>query len=198
MTFNPPPNWPTPPVGWNPEPGWEPDPSWPKPPDGWRLWVDETRVHDATVAQQAVSDSSYRPSGPIPQRITSRTIVLAVVVVLAAIAGAAYYVVQSLKPHEFAIHYNVSWEGSQLGGTMYYGLDGKTNSKPASSNGNATFDARETFTGDKRNATLRIATSGLEGVMTCEIVQDGHSVNSNRVENKRYGPAELTCSAIVG
>lgn len=38
--FNPPPNWPQPPVGWMPPPGWQPDPSWPPPPMGWQLWVE--------------------------------------------------------------------------------------------------------------------------------------------------------------
>lgn len=37
--FNPPPNWPVPPEGWQPQPGWTPDPSWPAPPPGWQLWV---------------------------------------------------------------------------------------------------------------------------------------------------------------
>lgn len=40
--FNPPPNWPTPPPGWQPEPGWSPDSAWPPPPAGWQLWVDDT------------------------------------------------------------------------------------------------------------------------------------------------------------
>ncbi|MEU4607464.1 thermonuclease family protein [Kribbella sp. NPDC023972] len=37
--FNPPPNWPRPPKGFAPGPGWRPEPSWPPPPEGWRLWV---------------------------------------------------------------------------------------------------------------------------------------------------------------
>ena len=40
--FNPPPNWPTPPPGWVPTPGWRPPPEWPAPPPGWQLWVDDT------------------------------------------------------------------------------------------------------------------------------------------------------------
>lgn len=41
-TYNPPPNWPSPPSGqWSPPPGWQPDPSWPPPPAGWQLWVDD-------------------------------------------------------------------------------------------------------------------------------------------------------------
>lgn len=39
--FNPPPNWPKPPEGFEPGPGWQPDPSWPPPPEGWQLWTDE-------------------------------------------------------------------------------------------------------------------------------------------------------------
>jgi hypothetical protein len=38
-TFNPPPGWPVPPVGWTPAPGWQPDPSWPPAPEGWHLWL---------------------------------------------------------------------------------------------------------------------------------------------------------------
>ena len=41
MRYNPPPNWPKPPEGWEPHPDWSPDPSWPPPPPGWRLWLDE-------------------------------------------------------------------------------------------------------------------------------------------------------------
>ncbi len=40
--FNPPPNWPAPPVGWVPPEGWSPDPSWGPPPPGWQLWVEES------------------------------------------------------------------------------------------------------------------------------------------------------------
>jgi hypothetical protein len=40
--FNPPPNWPAPPPGWVPMPGWRPSPEWPAPPPGWQLWIDDT------------------------------------------------------------------------------------------------------------------------------------------------------------
>ena len=39
--FNPPPNWPTPPPGWQPPTDWRPDPTWPEPPYGWQLWITE-------------------------------------------------------------------------------------------------------------------------------------------------------------
>jgi hypothetical protein len=39
--FNPPPNWPAPPPGWVPSPGWQPSPEWPAPPRGWQLWVED-------------------------------------------------------------------------------------------------------------------------------------------------------------
>lgn len=42
MRFNPPPNWPAPPRGWEPGPQWRPDPAWGPPPQGWRLWVAES------------------------------------------------------------------------------------------------------------------------------------------------------------
>ena len=37
--FNPPPNWPEPPVGWVAPQGWGPPADWPQPPPGWQLWV---------------------------------------------------------------------------------------------------------------------------------------------------------------
>jgi hypothetical protein len=40
--FNPPPNWPAPPPGWAPTPGWRPSPDWPAPPPGWQLWIGGT------------------------------------------------------------------------------------------------------------------------------------------------------------
>ncbi len=42
-SFNPPPYWPRPPVGWNPSPSWQPDPAWGPVPAGWQLWVRESR-----------------------------------------------------------------------------------------------------------------------------------------------------------
>lgn len=48
--FNPPPNWPAAPAGWQPGPGWRPDPSWPAPPPGWPLWVYTSRRWPAVVA----------------------------------------------------------------------------------------------------------------------------------------------------
>lgn len=37
--FNPPPNWPTPPAGWQPDRTWRKPPEWPEPPAGWQLWT---------------------------------------------------------------------------------------------------------------------------------------------------------------
>ena len=48
MRYNPPPNWPAPPEGWEPSADWTPDPSWPPPPPGWRLWVDDGPVSNKT------------------------------------------------------------------------------------------------------------------------------------------------------
>ena len=39
--FNPPPNWPAPPPGWEPPSDWRPDPNWPAPPYGWQLWLSD-------------------------------------------------------------------------------------------------------------------------------------------------------------
>src|SRR5215472_10417982 len=56
--FNPAPNWPAPPPGWVPPPGWRPSPEWPAPPPGWQLWIDDTApasspavVFDSTSSQ---------------------------------------------------------------------------------------------------------------------------------------------------
>src|SRR5664280_3084707 len=40
VRFNPPPNWPAPPIGWVPPLGWRPDPAWGAPPAGWQVWVE--------------------------------------------------------------------------------------------------------------------------------------------------------------
>jgi hypothetical protein len=53
--FNPPPNWPVPPPGWVPMPGWRPSPEWPAPPPGWQLWIDDT----ASAPGPAFGSSQY-------------------------------------------------------------------------------------------------------------------------------------------
>jgi hypothetical protein len=37
--YNPPPNWPQPPEGWEPAVGWQPDPKWGRVPRGWDIWI---------------------------------------------------------------------------------------------------------------------------------------------------------------
>lgn len=79
--YNPPPNWPTPPPGWEPPPGWRPDPSWPPAPTGHHFGVaeldgaslTETReflqplYRDAATASRPVfADPAYN-SWPQPQ-----------------------------------------------------------------------------------------------------------------------------------
>lgn len=41
LRFDPPPNWPAMPEGWQPGPGWRPNPSWGPPPYGWQLWRED-------------------------------------------------------------------------------------------------------------------------------------------------------------
>ena len=48
--FNPPPGWPSPPVGWIPSPDWRPDPAWPPAPPGWEFYVDEGSILDGFIA----------------------------------------------------------------------------------------------------------------------------------------------------
>lgn len=42
LRFNPPPNWPQPPLGWVPPEGWQPDPAWGPAPLDWSFWTDES------------------------------------------------------------------------------------------------------------------------------------------------------------
>lgn len=55
--FNPPPNWPAPPPGWVPSPGWRPSPEWPAPPPGWQLWIDDL----VAAPSQPISGPPPRP-----------------------------------------------------------------------------------------------------------------------------------------
>jgi hypothetical protein len=63
--FNPPPGWPSPPVGWEPPAGWTPDPAWPEPPSGWELWLEVDTEPDR---QTDLRDESHRTTGP-PQPV---------------------------------------------------------------------------------------------------------------------------------
>ena len=68
--FNPPPNWPQPPLNWKPGPSWEPDPRWGSPPDGWQLWVDADEKPAAKAADKRPPQRiflSYRRSDCQPQ-----------------------------------------------------------------------------------------------------------------------------------
>jgi Domain of unknown function (DUF4041)/T5orf172 domain len=71
LSFNPPPGWPQPPMGWRPPAGWAPDPSWPEPPPGWHLWVpDGTSGRAATVAvSPAAAEPSATPLPDVPARV---------------------------------------------------------------------------------------------------------------------------------
>lgn len=60
MRFNPPPGWPSPPVGWVPPGGWKPDPAWPAPPDGWQLWLPDNG--DAALDGVEASAPLERPT----------------------------------------------------------------------------------------------------------------------------------------
>ncbi len=62
VRFNPPPGWPTPPVGWMPPKGWVPDPSWPEPPAGWQLWITLEGTADGVADGKAVEDAGTGPS----------------------------------------------------------------------------------------------------------------------------------------
>lgn len=82
-----PPNWPPPPEGWVPGPGWQPDPSWPAPPEGWNFWVKPSRWQlDGAVARAQSQHWTLRLGfGPV----------LAVIAVL----GLEYLSLRNWHPH---------------------------------------------------------------------------------------------------
>lgn len=72
--FNPPPQWPPVPEGWQPPPNWQPDPAWGSAPADWNYWVEETPVSSALqpgwgMPAPAAPDSGYYPDaatvGPV-------------------------------------------------------------------------------------------------------------------------------------
>lgn len=68
--FNPPPNWPQPPLNWSPQPGWKPHASWGSPPEGWQLWVDADEKPAPKAADKRPPQRiflSYRRSDCQPQ-----------------------------------------------------------------------------------------------------------------------------------
>jgi hypothetical protein len=73
MRFNPPPNWPQPPAGWSPPPGWEPDPSWPQPPSGWQLWIAEDEF---VISPYRATRSRAQPTQPWYRRTASVVLLL--------------------------------------------------------------------------------------------------------------------------
>lgn len=85
--FNPPPNWPVPPVGWTPSPGWAPDPAWGPPPEGWQFWVDDA-PYGVSKEYGYQGASPYRANDPASQskKRRARWIVIPLVV-LALFAG---------------------------------------------------------------------------------------------------------------
>ena len=65
--FNPPPEWPAPPPGWVPVPGWQPSPEWPAPPPGWQLWIDDAGGYRQEQPQgQPTWGVSYPSAGYAP------------------------------------------------------------------------------------------------------------------------------------
>lgn len=69
LRFNPPPGWPSPPIGWTPPKGWTPEPSWPAPPPGWQLWLPaEAEAIEGTPSDS--DDSAVTEPGWVPRRTT--------------------------------------------------------------------------------------------------------------------------------
>src|ERR1700758_5413805 len=64
VVFNPPPEWPVPPAGWQPPPGWQPDPSWPAAPAGWNFWLPGPA--DGAAAPAGGGSHAAPPGGMVP------------------------------------------------------------------------------------------------------------------------------------
>jgi hypothetical protein len=77
--FNPPPGWPTPPTGWEPEPDWQPHASWPSPPAYWNFWK--------------LAEDSGKP------RVSSFVKAIAGVLTLAATIAGTYFTYLAVRPH---------------------------------------------------------------------------------------------------
>jgi hypothetical protein len=86
QTYNPPPNWPTPPLGWVPPPDWQPDPSWGPLPYGWKLWLDDGSPKaglDAILAQTTLRADGQR----VRRRGVTQYIIALAFVIVAGIAA---------------------------------------------------------------------------------------------------------------
>ena len=66
VRFNPPPGWPTPPIGWTPPAGWKPDPSWPTPPTDWSLWLPDDPTAAPSPDATASPPAEASPPAPVP------------------------------------------------------------------------------------------------------------------------------------
>lgn len=82
--FNPPPNWPSPPVGWVPSPDWAPDPAWGPAPDGWQLWVDEAPygISKDYGSQGAPQYPANQPAPQARKKRRARWIVIPVLILV--------------------------------------------------------------------------------------------------------------------
>lgn len=101
MRFNPPPNWPPPPRGWQPADGWHPDPSWPPPPISWPLWIEDTPGDEGDPAGTHANDASGLavPVKPDSRQLLSRPVAIVLVTVLVAIAAFVIYRVAGDRGH---------------------------------------------------------------------------------------------------
>jgi hypothetical protein len=86
-TYNPPPNWPTPPLGWVPPSEWQPDPSWGPLPYGWKLWQDDGSP--AAGLDAILAETTLRTDG---QRVRRRGLIqYFIALACVVVAGIAAY-----------------------------------------------------------------------------------------------------------
>lgn len=88
MRFNPPPNWPTPPSGWQPPTEWQPDPSWPAPPPGWQFWIEDLSGPERAFPAQSSEQTHVRGRD---RRHSKAKILIGLALCTALVAGIAIF-----------------------------------------------------------------------------------------------------------
>jgi hypothetical protein len=85
--FNPPPNWPTPPPGWQPDANFTPDPAWGPVPEGWQLWVVVPPTADTTATVQAAAAPHAKKRRPALIAAGGIAVFVLLIVIVSAAIG---------------------------------------------------------------------------------------------------------------